>query len=322
MIPTAAILWAVSAAVARPTNAQDSRPPNASSRASAGAESGPLERPTSRATDLRGEAAKLFRDRRFDELLEMLKPALTETSDAADLWVMAAEASMALEDFGAAAARFEQAIKLRADLSPLCVNLGLAYVRLDRIEEGRDFLKPFVENPRPDRAAKACLGLGIASAALGETKEAGAWFTRAVRLQPDDARPRYRLGSLDFEAGRHADAVERFREALVRDRLHHGAAHGLARALRAAGRIAEADAASKRHTKLIEVADGIRRTLRELPRSAAPAKTCFDLASLFVIAGDKKAAEMWLARSLAIDPGFVPAAALKPHLAAMEEPTP
>lgn len=254
--------------------------------------------------------------------METLKPHLVDTTESADLWVMAAESSMALEDFGAAAERFEKALRLRPALQPLCVNLGLAYVRLDRVDDGRNFLRPFVDDPRPERAAKACLGLGIASAALGETKEARTWFERATTLQPDDARPRYRLGVLDFEAGLHANAIARFREALLRDRLHHGAANGLARALRAAGLLPEAEIAARRHAELVDVADGIRRTLRELPGSATPAKTCFDLASLYIIAGDKKTAMKWLDRSLAADPGFLPAVALKPHLTAMEERAP
>jgi tetratricopeptide (TPR) repeat protein len=272
----------------------------------------PASRPSP--DEIRAAAGKLYRERRFDELLDLVKPELADAAAAADLWLMAAEASFALEDFEAAIARFERATRLRPDLAALAANLGLAYVRADRLDDARTALKRFLTDDRPERRAKARYGMGLVAVAEGDTAAAAAAFSGAAELAPDDARPRYRLGLLALEERRFDAAAESFRDALVRDRLHHGAAYGLARALRGQGKAADAAAAEAAHAQLIEVSESIRRTLRELATSKNRAQTCFNLASLHAIAKDKAAAEYWLDRSLAADPRFPPAVALKPQL--------
>jgi tetratricopeptide (TPR) repeat protein len=269
------------------------------------------------AEDLRIEAAKLFHERRFEELLEKLKPLLVDDPVAADLWIMAAEASLQLEDHALAAARFERGLALRPALASASVNLGLAYLKLDRYDDARAVLRRFERDPRPERAAKARYGLGLAALADGDREAARAAFEAARSLAPDDARPRYRTALLDLEDGKFDLAAEGFRDALELDRLHHGAAYGLSRALKLGGKAAEGARWAKRHVELIDLAESIRRSLRELPRSATPAQTCFDLAALYVCAQDKPKAEFWLARALALDPRHPASVALKPALAAM-----
>lgn len=307
-----ALAAACATVVARAQRPAESRAAGAASRNVAA----PASRPSPE--ELRAAAGRLYRERRFDDLLDLVKPELADAAAAADLWLMAAEASYALEDFDAAIGRFERAKRLRPELAPLTVNLGVAYARAGRFEEAWTALEAFQKDERPERRAKASYGKGIVAAAEGFPDAARAAFKGAADLAPDDARPRYRLGLLALEERAFDEAAEFFRDALVRDRLHHGAAYGLARALRGQGRTAEAVAAEKAHAELIDVAESIRRTMRDLATSKNRAQTCFNLASLHAIAKDKPSAVYWLERCLEIDPRFPPAVALKPQLARTE----
>jgi Tfp pilus assembly protein PilF len=289
------------------------RPASRAAAASASRTAAPIER---------GDLATLYRERRYDELIDRLRPKLIDDRAAVEAWLMAAEASLALDDAPLAIERFEKALDLRPDVKPLCVNYGFALLRVDRADEARRWFGAFLEDARFDRAAKARYGIGLAHKATGAVAEARAAFEAAVDLAPDDARPRYRLGELHLLEGRYDAAAEAFRDALERDRFLIGAAYGLARATRLLGKVDEAEAYEKKHADLIALAESVRKTLRRYGSTDDPARACFELASAHALAGDKKGAVRWLEKCLEHDPHHPAGSALKPALLAMPESRP
>ncbi|HYC77300.1 MAG TPA: hypothetical protein VEI02_06700, partial [Planctomycetota bacterium] len=129
-------------------------------------------------------------------------------------------------------------------------------------------------------------------------------------------RPVYRLAQADLAAGRVAEAAALFRRTLQLDRLHHGAAYGLARAAALAGDAEESARWTRRHRAMIENVEELRRALRRLPSAEDQASARFDIASQYLLLEDNDEAERWLDRTLEVDPHHAGALALKDALRA------
>lgn len=111
-----------------------------------------------------------------------------------------------------ARAHYEQAVRLKPDLTDARVNLGVLL-----IGEGRpaDALAHLREAVRLDpRAAQARYNLGLALAATGRPQEAVDEYEAALRLEPDDADTHNALGSAWKLLGRDEQARAEFERAL------------------------------------------------------------------------------------------------------------
>jgi len=81
---------------------------------------------------------------------------------------------------------------------------------------------------------------------------------RALSLDPDDVRARYRLGQALALRGDHAGAVVELRAVLARRWIHQAARHALLLALRDAGQVA----AARRETAVFERVERLRPHIR------------------------------------------------------------
>jgi tetratricopeptide (TPR) repeat protein len=265
---------------------------------------------------LRADLARLWTEQRYEDLLRKVEPLLSATRDSADLWFMAAEAALKLEDHARAIAGFERGLGLDPSLAAARINLGFAYLKVDRAGEARAVFESFLRDQDPKRAAKAHYGLGLVHLAEGRTEDALAAFRSAATLDPADARPHYRLGQLALQAGDHAGAVASFKAALRHDELHAGAAFGLARVYARLGDEAAHATWTRRHRKILEVGDAVAALIRRLGDGgdAAAARVAIGLKLQEAEAHEKAAA--WFRLALKLDPANEPA---RRHLASARQ---
>jgi tetratricopeptide (TPR) repeat protein len=251
---------------------------------------------------LQRELSGLWGEQRYEELLHRVEPHLADSREAAELWIMAAEAALKLEDFTRAIASFERGVKLNPALRVATVNLGFAYLKSDRIEDARAVFESFARDSNRTRAAKAHYGLGLVSTLQGRTDDARKAFQSAGALDADDARPPYRLGQLALQAGEYASAIESFLLALQHDELHHGAAFGLARAYALAGNASEASRWTERHRKILEAGDAVTNMIRKLGAAKDPAGARIAIGIKLQEAGARASAAQWFRAARQLDP--------------------
>jgi tetratricopeptide (TPR) repeat protein len=246
--------------------------------------------------------AKLWTEQRYEELLARVEPWLKDSPEAARLWIMAAESALKLEDHDRAVRFFEKGQQLEPSLKALTINLGFAYLKVERAADARKVFEGFLRDPSPDRAGKAHYGLGLILVSLDDVDGARTAFTTATRLDPDDARPYYRLGQLHLQRGEHREAVSAFGKAIERDELHHGAAYGLARSYALLG---ESDATARwteRHRKILEAADAVANMIRRLGKADDPVRARLAIALKLQEAEARAKALPWFREVLRLDP--------------------
>lgn len=255
---------------------------------------------------LRKELTSLWKERRYDDLIRVVTPRLSEAPEDASLWIMAAEAGLMMEDHDAAIARFEKGRKLDPAIAPMTINLGFAYLKADRLDDAAAVFREFggkdVGKGHRDRAAKAAYGLGLVESARGRAAQAKAFFTTADDLDPSDARAPYRRGQIALEEGDAAAAIARFEAAIARDPLHVGAAYGLARAHALANHAEDAARWTARHAKLLETTDAVTVLIRRLRHAERPADARIAIGRRFDEIGATAEARAWYAFALASEP--------------------
>jgi tetratricopeptide (TPR) repeat protein len=248
--------------------------------------------------DLRRELGELWAEQRYDDLLRRVGPNLEARPEAADLWMMAAEAALKLEDHGRAIAWFEKSLALSPKLGGAAINLGFAYLKADRLDDAGKAFAPFLKDPSKGRAAKAHYGLGLVLSARGEEDKAREAWEHAAALNPDDVRPHYRLGQLALQSGDSARAQRLFAAVLEKDDLHHGAAYGLARALGASGPGEPGAAeAAERHRRILAVSDALPAMIRRLGEAQDPVAARIAISEKLLEAGARQSAMVWRRRA-------------------------
>jgi tetratricopeptide (TPR) repeat protein len=256
---------------------------------------------------LNRELFELWSEGRYEDLLRRVGPHLTDSREAAEHWIMAAEAALKLEDFARAIALFERGLQLDPGLRVARVNLGFAYLKADRIDDARGVFEAFLADTNRTRAAKARYGLGLVLTLQGRTDEARKAFQSAAALDESDARPRYRLGQLALQAGDYVLAIESFELALRHDDLHHGAAFGLARAYALSENATEAALWTERHRKILEVGDAVANMTRKLGAAEDPAGARIAIGLRLEEAGAHRSAVRWFRAASKLDPANVQA---------------
>jgi tetratricopeptide (TPR) repeat protein len=144
-------------------------------------------------------------------------------------------------DLDETVAHLQESLRLYPDHAEAHNNLGLAYQRMNRLE---DALREHAEAARlqPDYV-EAHYNLGIDAQALGRLDEAAAHYRDALRLKPDLAGAHNNLGTTLAQLGRLQEAADEFRATLRLEPESAVVHDNLARALVALGRRDEAVAA-------------------------------------------------------------------------------
>jgi tetratricopeptide (TPR) repeat protein len=253
-------------------------------------------------TGLEKDLAALFAEQRYEDLLTRVEPALSESPETAALWMMAAEAALKLEDFPRAVRCFEKSLALAPALKAAAINLGFAYLKVDRTEDAEKHFVSFIEDKFPVRRAHAHYGLGLAQLARGDHAAAAEEFQLSASLVPADMRPVYRLGQIFLQSGEHARAIAAFSAVLEKDELHHGAAYGLARAYALAGRDSDAKTATERHRAILDASDAVAAMIRKLGQAGDPVAARVAIAEKLFEAGARRQAGRWYEKAAQIDP--------------------
>jgi tetratricopeptide (TPR) repeat protein len=252
--------------------------------------------------DLKRELGDLWVEQRYERLLEKVEPHLSDRRETAELWMMAAEAWLKTEEVARAIGAFERAVRLAPELGAAGINLGFAYLKADRPDDAERIFGPFLKDSAKGRAAKAHYGLGLVHSTRGDTTKAKDAFEKAAGLNPEDLRATYRLGQIALQAGDPQTARVHFVMVMREDELHHGAAHGLARAtssLEGADRAADAQ---ERHRKILEVSDALPGMIRRLSDAPDPVLARLAISDRLREAGALKTARAWFVRAAKLDP--------------------
>jgi tetratricopeptide (TPR) repeat protein len=257
---------------------------------------------------LRADLGRLWQEQRYDDLLRRVRSHLADSPEAADLWIMAAEAALKIEDFPRAVESFERGVKLRPSLRAAAINVGFAYLKVDRLADARRVFESFTRDADKARAAKAHYGLGLALAAANDPEGAKKAFAESARLDASDPRPQYRLGQLALEAGDARGAIPLFLAALEGDELHRGAAYGLARAHGILGDAAASTHWADRHRQILETDDAVTMLIRKLGEPArstdpaGPVEQRLQIALRLVQGRAPRRAAFWFKAVLVMDP--------------------
>jgi tetratricopeptide (TPR) repeat protein len=107
---------------------------------------------------------------------------------------------------------YEQAVRIKPDLTQAHYALATALEQTGRIEEAIAHFEQALRI-KPDYA-EAHNNLGIALEQTGRIEEAIAHFEHALRLKPDYVEAHYNFGTALEQAGRIEEAIAHFRQAL------------------------------------------------------------------------------------------------------------
>ena len=123
------------------------------------------------------------------------------------------EVLLAVEQYTAAIAAFEQALRLNGDAPEALFKLGVALHATQQLDRAMALYQRVLSiNPN---LAEVHNHLGSALQSAGRSSEAIEAFRRAVRLQPVNAEALSNLGSALQEAGRLDEAIAAYRAALT-----------------------------------------------------------------------------------------------------------
>ncbi len=125
-----------------------------------------------------------------------------ESAEGHLLLGMARERGAALEE---AAAEFEQAVALNADLPTAWSLLGMVRLQLNEREAAAEAFRRELQGDPNNFEAN--LYLGVILRESGEASEALAFLEHAVRLRPLSPKARYQLGSVLVQLSRFGEAV-------------------------------------------------------------------------------------------------------------------
>ena len=140
-----------------------------------------------------------------------------------------------------AAAAYGRAVELNPQLTAALVPLALALQKLGREEDAVAFYERVPAGDKSEFIAQ--FNRGLLQQGRGNLTEAASAFTRAGEIDPADAKPRFQLGGVFYAMGRFDEAIECYRQLLLRKTDTAGVHGNLAKALWAKGDAAGALAA-------------------------------------------------------------------------------
>ncbi|MCS6916214.1 MAG: tetratricopeptide repeat protein [Chitinophagales bacterium] len=132
----------------------------------------------------------------------------------------------------------QTALAIQDSYLPALLNLGVAYSRLDSLEQAERYWRRVRELQPENQTVKKYFGYlfntyyqkGLAAGVRRHYDSAVVWLTRAVQVDSANAEAWYHLGGAQYESGRIADAVSSFDRCLQLQPDHALAAQGAAAA--------------------------------------------------------------------------------------------
>lgn len=191
-----------------------------------------------------------------EKAVPVLEQAVRRAPDDAAAWRRLAEARSAIGQWEAAAESWARVISLRPDdLGALAGRAG-ALVQLGRAAEAEPLLRSVIRREPGSASAHTLLGSALAARSPASASDAAAEgeFREALRLEPGSPDAAYGLGLLLLRTGRNAEALSLLTYLVRRAPDSLRTRFQYARALRAAGRTAEADRAMQEYHRQSEIA--------------------------------------------------------------------
>ncbi len=182
------------------------------------------------------------------------------------------------------------------------LELGLLYVSLGRLAEGRRLFDPLLRAATSSRAFSDIFRAARGAHALGQFRDANRYFRLAASIVPSDAGVNTAWGDLFLEKYNTKDAVASYQAALLADGEWAPAHLGLARAM-ASG---NASAARTSAERALEIDDRL-------------SDAHLLLAELALNDGDRDEARASIGRAMAINPKHLPAIGLLAATAFLED---
>lgn len=199
--------------------------------------------------------------------------------------------AVAKQDFTAARASFDAALKLQANFTPAMLNLARLDLAEGKVADAKARYEKIVATD--SKNLDAYTALADLALRANQRDEAISWYEKAVNANPNTLYPQLRIIDLMIASKDTLRAQARARELLERSRNQPDLLDALARAQLAAGENKQAIAT-------------YRQLTQALPNSA-PARQ--RLARTYSASGDEQAAIETLREALNVDPNFLPATA-------------
>jgi tetratricopeptide (TPR) repeat protein len=251
---------------------------------------------------LKKRAADLVNAELPAEALKILVRAQEQTPRDPEVRVYAGEAHFQLEEYEKAVAAFREAIAIDPGIAPFLPNLGHALLKLQKTAEARAQFQLIVEKAKqPAAKARALAGVGVALAEEGDEKGARSSFEKALEIDPELDRARYRLALIQLKAG-EAEAAATHLLAIVKEHpLYEGAAYNLGLAYRALGN----DAAAKEWEEKFKQVRKAKKELEDLKlawKQTGRIELMAGIARVYARSGEAADAVSWFSRYLAAKP--------------------
>jgi Flp pilus assembly protein TadD/tRNA A-37 threonylcarbamoyl transferase component Bud32 len=185
---------------------------------------------------------------RVEDGLALSKHLTAEWPDNPRLHLVYGNALFKQRRYGAAAAAYREAIRLKPDYPEAHHNLGVTLSNQGRSREAEEAVRESIRL-KPDTPLSH-LSLGIALSAQGRYKEAEEAVRQAIRLKPDYPEAHNNLGYCLARQDRHKEAEGEYRAAMGLEPDDPVARSNLAGSLGAQRRFKEAEAACREALRL------------------------------------------------------------------------
>jgi hypothetical protein len=134
------------------------------------------------------------------------------------------------QHFEDALGKFQRACILDQGSDVGCVNVGIAFLNMQRLDEAQQILQKSAE--RDPKNPRVWYNLGLLAKSAGQPDAAIQYFQKGAALDPNDADTQYFLGLIDSEQQHYDKAIAAFENALKLNPFHVSAEFGLAQAYR------------------------------------------------------------------------------------------
>jgi tetratricopeptide (TPR) repeat protein len=195
-----------------------------------------------------GMALRTCRPPRYEEALRFLTAAVALRPDSPGVRVNLGNAFLDLDRLDEAIEAYREAIRLKSDYAMAHSNLAGALARKGQLGEAIAAFRRAIRL-RPDFPL-AYNGLGVSLWGTGRLDEAAAALRQAVKLKPNFANAYFNLGNVLIEQGQFEEAVGVCRRAIDLKPDYVEAHYNLGVALERLGRLDEALAAYRHALKL------------------------------------------------------------------------
>ncbi|MCP4742177.1 MAG: tetratricopeptide repeat protein [Actinomycetales bacterium] len=163
------------------------------------------------------------------EALRLLLPAVDETPDDLEAWLVLGGAALDLGSLPEAERAYRRALALAPEHRDALIGVGLVSEAQGRHDDARTTWARTAELLSADPVPSSLLGANYMR--VGEMKAAEDWFREALRRRPDHADAQAGLGSILERTGRAEEGVCLLEPALASHHPHGGVAAIMARCM-------------------------------------------------------------------------------------------